>query len=154
MKLFALFLFAFTFTVNVEGKSYQLKNLNGRCLNGSPNWLSTEIFQSACDLHTTPWSYNEPNGSKDRHICDGQKCIASPQNSGGNAWLIRWGWSNEAGHRFTFKEDKYNPGYFRIVNDYGKCLSVGQNSLNDGAFIVAWDCNQYEGGQLWKWNLP
>jgi len=103
MKLFALVFFAVTLAANVESKYYKLINLNGRCLNGNANWWSSELYQSDCGIHTIPWSYNTPNESQDRHICDGKKCIASPQNSAGNAWLIRWGWLNEAGQRFTLK---------------------------------------------------
>ncbi len=141
---------AFSFLVDVVSSQGQsLVNRNGKCLDISI--VSNQLIQSTCSRIFTTWYYDNLT-AKDRHICRTylENCVASPMNSGGNTNLIKWGWKNEAGQRFTFKEDKAT-GYFRIVNDHGKCLSVGQNSKDEDAWVYAWDCNEYEDGQLWKW---
>jgi len=130
--------------------------LNGKCLDVKRKFgisRGNELIQSShCSRLISKWNWNYNNQvAPDRHICHVfYGCVASPQNYGGNTLLIKWGWLNEAGQRFTFKQDKAT-GYFRIVNDHGKCLAVAQNSKKDGAGIYAWDCNTDENGQLWKW---
>ncbi len=136
--------------VHVEEVSSQgtpLVNKNGKCLDRGA--FDGQLVQLKCYMLSPVWHIG-----KDRHLCKNimgnVKCVASPMNFGWNTNVVEWEWKDEAGQRFTFKEDKES-GYFRIVNDHGKCLSVGQNSKDDWALIYAWDCNTYEDGQLWKW---
>lgn len=139
--------FCFAFDIQIvssQEASGSLINKNGLCLaRGS---FGNQLVQWTCNRLFHWWGYG-----KDRHIYDiSGNCVASPMNSGGNTNVIQWDWKDEKGQKFTFKQDQAT-GYYRIVNDHGKCLSVGQNSKKDDAWIYAWDCNEYEDGQLWKW---
>lgn len=150
---FILFIIVFWSLVHVEEVSSQgrpLVNKNKKCLDDS-GWLAVnQLVQKPCSLITRWWYY-----TNDRHICANfgfsWNCVASAMNSGGNTNIVKWDQKNEAGQRFTLKPSDEATGYFRIVNDYGKCISVGQDSKDDGAWIYAWDCNTKENGQLWKW---
>lgn len=143
------------FFTDAKAQQYrELVNPYGKCIFAIRGLfgMDGQLVQNRCGTSSTRWSYNNPAlKSQDRHICDKNgDCVAARGNSGSNVWLIKWGWRNEAGQRFTWKPaDDLVKGYFRIVNDYGKCLSVGNNSEDFEAVIVAWDCNTIEKGQLW-----
>lgn len=150
METSALFFMvqAFLLVSHIKEVSSQspLVNKNGKCLTPSVGLI--HFVQSTCTTSHV-WNYNNEL-AKDRHLCHVYGCAASPSNYAGNTLMIKWDWVNEKGQRFTLQPDQ-KTGYFRIVNDWGKCLSVGQDSKNDGAWIYAWDCNTYEDGQLWQW---
>jgi len=107
------------------------------------------------------WSWNDTFlGSRDRLICNGNhRCVAcagcpiSPLDwSKPSVQLGTERYFDKGAQRFNFVNLLDHPGFYFIMNEKGKCVSVKENTNKTGAILWFYHCDPSAAGQRWKWH--
>ena len=134
---------------HTDGRSYPLKNKNGKCLavstagdkKASEN--GAKIIQSDCN----PFDKGKMWKWEGKHLCnDWGKCLSVPNKThGGKYNVFQWEYHGSDKHQKWAVLKKMG-----LLINMDSCLSIVENSYVSGAEAIIEACNEKENGQVWS----